>query len=300
MNKLHLEYALALAKYKNFTIAARNLYVTQPAFSKQIAALEKEIGLTLFLRTSRSVELTMAGETMITAFKNIQNIYNQAISQASVQSANGAEHLHIGFIKEQGDKAVLTQALKKMIQIYPNADFRFESVISSDIPYALEAGLFDVIITIDRDVIPYKDVQAIPIYYDDVAIMITASHPLARSQFFDMDAFHQTGLPVIVTRELADFDHFCADVCKTFNVDIASLYPVPNIESMFSAVEAGLGVMLFSITPRVVSNPAIRYFDLNREKIPVVIGWKKKNKNPLIQTFVDLMKLEVDQNDPLP
>ena len=54
---LQIEYFIAVAKSLNFTDAARNLYVSQPSLSKQIALLEKEIGVQLFNRSTRGVRL---------------------------------------------------------------------------------------------------------------------------------------------------------------------------------------------------------------------------------------------------
>ncbi len=61
MNLTQVEYFLEAAKCLNFTAAARTLYVSQPALSKQIALLEKELGVPLFHRENRRVELTEAG-----------------------------------------------------------------------------------------------------------------------------------------------------------------------------------------------------------------------------------------------
>lgn len=58
----HLQYVLAIAKYKNLSYAARNLFITQPALSHQLNAVENELGEKLFIRNTRSVEITAAGE----------------------------------------------------------------------------------------------------------------------------------------------------------------------------------------------------------------------------------------------
>ena len=54
----HLQYVLAIAKYKNLSYAARNLFITQPALSHQLNAIEKELGEKLFIRSTHSVEIT--------------------------------------------------------------------------------------------------------------------------------------------------------------------------------------------------------------------------------------------------
>lgn len=57
-----LQYVLAIAKYKNLSYAARNLFVTQPALSHKLSAVETELGEKLFIRNTRNVEITAAGE----------------------------------------------------------------------------------------------------------------------------------------------------------------------------------------------------------------------------------------------
>ena len=62
MNTEQHRYYVSVARYRNFTETAREFYVTQPAVTHQISALEREVGARLFLRTTRNVSLTRAGE----------------------------------------------------------------------------------------------------------------------------------------------------------------------------------------------------------------------------------------------
>ena len=62
MNDLQIEYFLAVARNLSFTKTAEELYVTQPAVSKQISLLEKELDAVLFDRTNKNTELTEAGK----------------------------------------------------------------------------------------------------------------------------------------------------------------------------------------------------------------------------------------------
>ena len=71
MNTFQLECFLAVAEYLNFTKAAEQMQLTQPAISNQIKNLEAELGVKLFLRTSREVKLTKAGTQLLEEAKNI-------------------------------------------------------------------------------------------------------------------------------------------------------------------------------------------------------------------------------------
>ena len=78
MNLKQLEYFAAVAEAKSIFMAARNLHVAQPPVSRQISMLEDELGVVLFLRTNKGIELTEAGrclyEQSLDMFHNIQKM----------------------------------------------------------------------------------------------------------------------------------------------------------------------------------------------------------------------------------
>lgn len=71
MNTKQLKYVITLAEERNFTAAAERLYVTQPSLSQYISSLEKELGTTLFDRSTKPLSLTVAGEAYLAAAHKI-------------------------------------------------------------------------------------------------------------------------------------------------------------------------------------------------------------------------------------
>ena len=94
---MHLEqlrYFLSVARHRNFTEAAREFYMTQPAITHQISALERELGAKLFLRTTRNVSLTRAGELFLEDAKRM------------LRALSGKTHqVHTGVCIAKGDRA---------------------------------------------------------------------------------------------------------------------------------------------------------------------------------------------------
>ena len=73
----HLRYVVKLAKCLHFSKAAAELNITQPSLSQQILLIERELGVRLFERKSRSVELTAAGEEFIVLYESIPKYASQ-------------------------------------------------------------------------------------------------------------------------------------------------------------------------------------------------------------------------------
>ena len=81
MNTKYFESALELAKTKNFNRAAENLYITQPALTYQINALEEEVGFRIFDRSGKGAALTPAGEQFISSLRDITAQLKRAVEQ---------------------------------------------------------------------------------------------------------------------------------------------------------------------------------------------------------------------------
>ncbi|MCR5089189.1 MAG: LysR family transcriptional regulator [Oscillospiraceae bacterium] len=97
MNTSQLECFVSLAGTLNFVRTADQLNLTQPAVSRQIQALEAELGTRLFHRTSRSVSLTPVGEQFLSEANDMLNIYYRSINWIRSYSTEGRNPLRIGY-----------------------------------------------------------------------------------------------------------------------------------------------------------------------------------------------------------
>ena len=81
MNMIQMKYFITAAKCLNFTKAADKLFITQPALSRQIASMEAELNMQLFIRNNRSVRLTPAAVVLLEGFEKIYNEYNVTVAR---------------------------------------------------------------------------------------------------------------------------------------------------------------------------------------------------------------------------
>ena len=120
MNLKQLEYFSAVAEAKSISLAARNLHVAQPPISRQLALLEDELGVCLFLRTNKGVELTEAGRGL---YRQSQNLFQDMRTIVdSVRDINAGMRglLKIGMI--YSNISIALQYLKEFRAQYPQVE----------------------------------------------------------------------------------------------------------------------------------------------------------------------------------
>ena len=120
MNLKQLEYFSAVAEAKSISLAARNLHVAQPPISRQLALLEDELGVCLFLRTNKGVELTEAGRSL---YRQSQNLFqDMRMIVDSVRDINAGMRglLKIGMI--YSNISIALQYLKEVRAQYPQVE----------------------------------------------------------------------------------------------------------------------------------------------------------------------------------
>jgi DNA-binding transcriptional LysR family regulator len=149
MNNLQIEYFLSLAEHKNFTNTAKALYVSQPAISKQIAALEKKIGFSLFFRSNHNVSLTPAGMVFFKTFTEIKDLYKKALTQTQDIYNDRSKKLRLGCVDGMEISNLLNKLFESFQKSFPNVEYQLERNSPNDLIKALYNDHLDIIITLE-------------------------------------------------------------------------------------------------------------------------------------------------------
>ena len=118
MELRHLRYFVAVAEELNFSRAAGRVYMSQPALSQQIRKLEEEIGITLFHRTKRQVELTEAGKVLLSGARQALVQVEQSVRAAREVGGAGDSRLKVGF-PEYANHTPVADILQTYRRRYP-------------------------------------------------------------------------------------------------------------------------------------------------------------------------------------
>ncbi len=206
MNIAALKAFAAVADSGSFSVAAEHLFLTQPAISKRIAALESELDAKLFDRIGRTISLTEAGRALLPRAQNI--LVELEDSVRAISNLTGEIHgtlrfatsHHIGLHR-------LPPALKSFTQAYPQVRLDIRFMDSEEACMAVEHGELELgIVTLPPTPLPNLTTRVV--WQDPLGIVVSSHHPLAARTRVKLSelAQHPAILPAAntYTRQIAE------------------------------------------------------------------------------------------------
>lgn len=177
MNTRQIEYFLAVAEELSFTKAAEKMYVSQTAVTQQIQALEDQMGVQLFLRTRKKVQLTPAGEIFQIEGRRILDHIENAFAHARDASEGMTGGMEIGFANYAGN--ILGNSLQEFHSRYPNIKLHFNADNPSVLLDRLMSGELDLIFSPVFDPSVYRGCVLQEVSKVSLMTVLPSTHPLA-------------------------------------------------------------------------------------------------------------------------
>ncbi|MBQ8090889.1 MAG: LysR family transcriptional regulator [Pyramidobacter sp.] len=177
MNTDIFHYLITVAQTRNITRAAELLHISQPALTKAVRRQERELGVTLFDRSSTPLKLTYAGERYLESARKLLDIGIAMREEMKNIAAGAKERVRLGITVERGT-AWLPLILPGFARDYPEVDVRVMEGTNAFFETAILAGQMDFCVStlpIKSEDIAYEAVNDAPVY-----LISSAEHPLAR------------------------------------------------------------------------------------------------------------------------
>jgi DNA-binding transcriptional LysR family regulator len=221
MNLTHLKYAIEVEKTKSITKAAENLFMGQPNLSRAIKELEQNIGIQIFIRTSRGVIPTLQGKEFLDYAKNIleqvekmESLYHQKQNNKLLFSIScpAAGYISYAFIK-----------IMEMLDLSKAIEFNFTEadsmdVISNVLENNYSLGILRYPVTQEKyfkNVLAEKKLSMRLIWEFQYRVLMSNAHPLAHKTaitYTDLSnyaevAYRDLKIPSLPTHEIKQTDH---------------------------------------------------------------------------------------------
>jgi DNA-binding transcriptional LysR family regulator len=283
----HLRYFIAVAENLHFGRAAQQLNLAQPPLSQQIRQLEAILGYPLFLRNTRSVRLTPAGEIYLERTRRIFHSLERDIREMQQVAQGQMGSLHVGFV----GSAMLTGLpgiLRAHREAYPSVELHLNELYSSRISAGLEGGTLDIGILRDAD--PSASLHIETLYTEPFVALLPAHHPLAKRRTLSPAALRDE--PFVFYPRSASIRAYekPLSICESFGFRPHIAQEATHWLTILRLVGTGIGVSIAPACVRsIVSNEAvcIPFRDVSVVS-HVEIAWRNGDDRAMIDRFAQL------------
>jgi len=246
MELRQLQYFLAVAEELNFIRAAERLQMAQPPLSRQIRALEQELGVELFRRTKRRVELTEAGEAFLAEARQILAQVELGVRVAQRAGRGEIGRLVVGF-EGSSTYDVIPISLKSYRERFPEVDLVVYAMTTEEQIQALLEGRINIGFVVS----PLSDRRLTVeiILRESLVLAIPENHPLATLSSVRVRDLE--GEPFIMFqrhRGCGLYDQVIA-VCQRAGFSPRVIQEADEMQVILGFVAAGLGITLLSASP---------------------------------------------------
>ncbi len=270
LNIHEMNIFLAAAEAENFSEAARQLHMTQPAVSMQIQALEQRLGVTLFERSGRRIRLSEAGETLMPLARDLVGMSLRI--EETIQSLSGSVvgHLKIGCSTTAG-KYILPQLVARFRRMHPRVHVTINTTGRDQVVHMLCDGVTHI--SVVSSLVSCRDAEFKPFFTDRVVLVAPADHRWARCGRIRPEELCEEAF--ILRAEPAGTRQVLIEGLIEHGIhldDLNVVMELGNAEAIEMAVEEGIGVSFIS---RLVAQRGV---ELGRINIVEVEGLNLERK----------------------
>ncbi len=235
----HLLYFKMAAEKKNLSRAAEQLYITQPALSKSIAAIEDEFDCILFIRNGRSLELTEPGKRFYNWANEVLRSYNEMQTQIQEWKMEDSDTLSVAISGVYYSKKILFGFREK----HPEINLKETSFYKDDFPDIVYKNDIDCILSSIN--IEGNNVKSFEVFREPLVVVVNKSHPLADRESIRLEEMAE--YPIT----FANANHLYLDTVKSIYKQAGIPLKIRSYlvrEHAIDSVNKGAGVMLVAMS----------------------------------------------------
>jgi DNA-binding transcriptional LysR family regulator len=281
----HLRYFIAVAEELNFSRAAQRMHMAQPPLSAAIRQLERDLGVDLFVRTTREVKLTEAGRAFLHGARRTLADAERAAEDAKRAAAGELGQLRIAY--SWSARFETLPALGRAFRAsHPDVELLAQELWNARMPAAFASGSIDVGLSVCPEIA--AELELAPIRNERLVALLPEAHPLACEEAIPLSALGDEEF-IVFPREIAPrlHDAFMAIYRRagfeprvrneSFHTgwDLGVLAEIPAVAIAPQSVTAGLPG---GITAVAISEPT--------DALETCLVWRADDSSPAIAAFV--------------
>lgn len=277
------EYFVAVAEETHFGRAARRLYIAQPSLSQQVRKLEAQLGVTLFVRTSRGVELTAAGEAFLPAAREVLASSRRAMVMARRAGAEPAS-LTIGFAGSAGAE-LIPRVLETFRAEHPRVAVSLRELSFSP-HHDLTEGRADAgFVRLQR---PETDLNLVELGREPRVLAAPTSSRFAGSSELAMSELGEEGFITLPAAANPAFRQAWLAEQRRHGLPGRVIEDAASVQEILSLVALGRGVALVpQAAAHVYPRPGVAFIPVaDADPAALNLAWHPSANTPYLQAFI--------------
>jgi DNA-binding transcriptional LysR family regulator len=281
----------AVAEERNFSRAAERLHMAQPPLSRQIKALEVELGTPLFVRTAKGVDLTEAGQTLLSEVPRLLLLAQRAKDRTRRAGWGEIGQLEVGLFGS-GVLDVIPRLLARFHAERPEVRIVLHNMTKPEQLQALRERRISV--GFNRLVPPEDDIVVETVLRESLAVAVHASHPLAqrtRIRIADL-----AGESLILYPNVLPMPSLAQEVIKAFrqeNVEAKVEQEVEDVLTAIALVASGFGLAVTTRSASSLRLPGVVFRPLHSRylrDLELSCLYRRDDASPVLAAFIQVVR----------
>ena len=290
MDLRHLRYFIAVAEEQNIGRAALRLHISQPPLTRQIQQLEEELGVQLFIRTPRGVELTQAGTLFLDEARNIRSLVEQAIERTKRAGQGKLGRLDIG-IFGTGILGAIPLLLHHFRDSHPDVRVVLHTMSKDEQIEALRQKR--ITIGFNRIISPLPDLETELIIREPLYLAVNETHPLSQLEQVTFSDIASQPLVLFPTGARPNFVDRVIELCRNqgFTPEISQI--VGDAVTGVALVAGGFGATLVPKSATTLGLPGVvfrPFAEPASATVDLSCIYRKDDESAILQAFLHTIR----------
>lgn len=280
---------MAVAEELHFGQAAKRLQMTQQPLSKQIRDLEAELGVELFHRTKRHVQLTEAGQVFLEEVREILLRVEQGLHAAQRASRGEIGRLNIGF-EGSFSYDIVPFSVRTYQQQFPDVELILQEMPTGKQKKALVDNQVEVgfiVQTLDDENLVVETLM-----HERLILALPKTHSFLRQPEVLLQELAEESFIMGLSGSGCGLHKQIIKTCHQAGFDPRVVQETNEIQMMLGFVAAGIGISLLPASVKFFQRPGVVYRELGKPtpEIELAMAWHRDNHSPVLQSFLKTVR----------
>jgi DNA-binding transcriptional LysR family regulator len=289
MELRHLKYFVAVAEELHFGKAAKKLHIAQPPLSQQIMNLEEELGIKLFDRSRRNIQMTAAGSHFLNNARQILLQVEQAVETARRIHNGKAGRLAVGFVGSV-IHTFLPEGLRLFRERFPDVELVLHEINTAEQVSSLHAKRIDIGFHYPGDKDPLLASKTLTLA--PLLAVLHNDHPLSGRKSVNIrELAHDPFIANTRSSEPVVRDAFIS-LCHSAGFSPKIAQEAGQVQTVLGLVASGLGACLLPDFIKNIRRPGVQYVPLSGSppEVKLAVVWRSDDTSLLVKSFINLIE----------